>query len=187
MTSSTHSEFQFPLRTSDYLSVGVDLAERYSGLVALESDGTVSAEVAYDFGPRADQAARDKGIDELLRDLTGIVALRWPTSSYGILIEDLPPHGMVDPKTALRQQGYILRQLRKLGVQYELILPRQWQLPMGYSRKQWSTTKAWAKAQCEEFGFTSSFKGKNAVDTRDAYLIAQFGLRQRIAAEAAGS
>lgn len=89
-----------------------------------------------------------------------------------IVIEDVFPFA-VNPRPVLRLQGALLLVLHEeFGVAPELVMASAWQKDLGYKKKKGQSSKGWAKMKCEEVGFNlSAWKGKAAVDVRDAMLI----------------
>lgn len=161
--------------------VGFDLASRYSGAVMLSSahDAPLASAV-FDYGPAQKPSNPADHIPQIVD--SAIEICKWLDEAFVegftavVGVEDVHPHA-INSKAALRAQGALLAALYERGVTTELIPVMLWQRWHGFSAKkvEGRTTKTQAKERCEELGYDSStFKGKSAVDARDAFLIAHY-------------
>lgn len=162
--------------------VGIDLAERWTGAVALDSAGSVSNEWVVDFGPAAKKpdppdlethfAVAHKFALVVARDMAPLKA-----GSLHVVVEDVS-HFMVNPKPAIRVQAVVIWSLQDLGIPVTLVLPNKWQSHFGFKKVAGQTTKGWATAKCNELGYVPAARwgsNKQTTDLRDSYLIAKYG------------
>lgn len=158
--------------------VGVDLAERFSAAVALGDAGEVCFEWSADFGKAAkppDPRLHLQAVAAWAAEMESVVA----GATYGV--EDIHPFA-VNPKPALRVQGVFLHCMYAAGCQdVRLVKVSDWQRHHGYKKVKGTTSKGWAKAKCAELGYVpgqmmpdGGSGGKETVDLRDAFLIAEY-------------
>jgi hypothetical protein len=156
--------------------LGIDLAERHSAAVILES-GVIVAEATADFGPR-DQPWAEKvaAVRRWWRPLGDhLIEGMQDGKSYEVIIEDVFPFTAAQPWHAFRVQGLLMTVIADDGISnIEMVKPRQWQLFYGYKKVVGRTTKGWAKEIAHGMGYDPDTKGKATVDLRDAYLIARY-------------
>jgi len=170
------------------LVVGYDLAEKFSGVVALDTSGALIGEWAIQSSHVAEQHRTFMKIREALGP-----------APVHFFIEDLFMGAALSAsyKGAIQHQG-ALQLLIYLAWKNEpfptqtWVMPTVWQKNLGcpkmISAKQraalraqgqsYPTTKSWAKEQCERMGYTPPewSRGSKALeDMRDAALIASYG------------
>lgn len=97
-----------------------------------------------------------------------------------VVIENVHPQATF--AQGLRIHGMCLVELRQAGLLQQdpiYVRAREWQGHFGYKKKvKGQTSKGWARLKAEELGYTlpDGIKGKAAIDLRDAYLIAKWGV-----------
>lgn len=159
--------------------VGIDLAERFSAAVCIDSDGTVLHESLLDTGPKEkppNPFAKARALAPWWVDLWSATG----GSDTYVVIEDIPPH-LMDPKPVLKLQGGLLMCLVLEGIESHLIRAKDWQDYFGYSKKEHGDSKKWAAKMCADFGYVPGVTmpgvkvlAKPTTDLRDAYLLARW-------------
>lgn len=163
--------------------VGIDLAERHSAAVILDSKGAVLFESVLDTGPK-EKPPNPFGKAEKLAEWwvaleEAACALDEPGGVVWV-VEDIPPH-MMDPKPVLKLQGALIGFMVLSQISAHLIRAIEWQQYFGYSKKEHGDSKKWATAQCEMRGYEPGqtlpgvkVLAKPKTDLRDAYLLAEW-------------
>lgn len=131
------------------LCVGIDLAARHSAAVAVDETGTVILESTLDTGP-AEKPPNPFPKARVLAEwwvpfLSGCRSVEASHDGLYFVIEDIPPHGMVDPKPALKLQGALVAFMVLDQIECHVIYAKTWQDYFGYSKKAHGNSKAWAK------------------------------------------
>lgn len=159
-----------------------DLSLRYSALNLMSAAEEIIYESVVDLGS-VDESWLYK-IDTLRDWLWGAMAhahhLGVQNEEIVVVIENVHPQATF--AQGLRIHGMCLVELRQAGLLDEdpvYVRAREWQGHFDYKKKtKGQTSKGWAKKKAEELGYTlpDGIKGKAAIDLRDAYLIAKWGV-----------
>ncbi len=149
------------------LLVGIDLASRHSAAVGVDQDGTVFLESTFDSGP----ASKPPNPFAPARLLAGwwtelsTSAAEADDEVYWV-IEDIPPHGMVNPKPALKLQGALIGFMVLHGIECHVIPAKTWQDYFGYTKKEFGNSKTWAKDLAVTLGYTAPAEWPSGVKTK---------------------
>lgn len=157
------------------LSVGIDIAERYSSTVMVDDSLRALGEWPVDVGARDDSwTSKLTRLEGWWRTFMHAVSITWdplgdPAPIFAM--EDIHPFA-VNPAPALRTSGAMLLKFSQNGMDVHLVKPSTWQRDLGYKKAKGSTSKGWAKERAARLGFDTESTGKAKVDARDAFLIA---------------
>lgn len=154
--------------------LGIDLAERHSAAVLLDDKYQVRREWVVDVGA-AEKPPRPEAHFEQLNKFWLNVLPAINDRDVVVGMEDIHPFA-VNPKPALRLQGALLFCMWSTGWSAGFVKVSDWQRHHGYRKQKGRTSKGWAKEMATELGYVpgEDLKGKQVVDTRDAYLIARY-------------
>lgn len=165
------------------LFVGVDLAERHSAAVAVDENDIPVAETFLDSGKSSDNEF------DAIRPLIGWWAGFYaglPTDQEIIICVEKTYFHARNAAQAERVFGALLAVIVLQDLpDCHTITPLTWQKPLGYVKKEWPSTKHWAKALCEDLAYEpgelieGKVLAKPKEDLRDARLIAHW-LRDQV-------
>lgn len=168
------------------LSLGVDFASRHSAAVLMGPDKDILTSWVIDAGTQAEKFHVWDHQDPLYRFVRSVEDtlefLENPPLS--VVVEDLSTF-MAVSGPALRLQGSLLTYLYSSTKfpKPRVILPSVWQNYYKFKKKTKKTpaptTKAQAKALCQELGYEFQVVGKAKVDLYDAALIARWDIETR--------
>jgi hypothetical protein len=170
---------------------GIDLAQRYSGILLLDTDGRV----AWEHCPQDEHPALWIETIKKLREQATSLGASQDGDGLILLIEDIFPSAALTGsyKPVVRLQG-------ALTILLHLMLPRavtcwkppiQWQKAEGWpalkrTHPSYISTKRWAKEECERRSYVPPLwtRGSKALeDIRDAALIADHLFKQATASQ----
>ena len=163
-------------------TLGIDWAARYSAAILMDEDQTVMDMWVIDLGA-AEKPPRLRAHIPAVRQFVGSMYTTMTHTGLlhqtNVIIENVS-HFMMNPAPVLRLQGVLEDELDLHGFREPtLVLPTVWQAHFNFQKSTKAvkapTTKAQAKALCQEFGYEFDIGGKAKIDLNDAALIARWG------------
>ena len=163
------------------LFTGIDLASRHSAAVTVDEAGTVILESTLDTGPGEKPPNPFVKVRALAPWWVSLQSALAGYENY-FVVEDIPPHGMVDPKPALRLQGALLSMMVLDDIECHVIHASVWQTYFGYSKKAHGNSKKWAEDLCTTLKYTPGMSwpegtktlAKQREDLRDGRCLAEW-------------